>query len=202
MSTMTATGTMVRRTSNRRKSQISTNAEKRSGLEDATIEYLRSEGVDFEYEAHLIPWVPKVKTYKPDFFLSNGIIIETKGQFDSDDRTKMKAVKTQHPQLDIRMVFSNGGSFLTTQKIQQLREWWREQGHGPLPITGPVRARAKAAFFEHLKAKGERVPSATTYGDWCDKHSIPWANKLPPRSWLREPPNERSLAALKEIIRK
>ena len=45
--------------------------------------------------------------YKPDFVLPNGIIIETKGQFLSSDRTKHKLIAKQNPLLDIRFVFSN-----------------------------------------------------------------------------------------------
>jgi len=61
--------------------------------------------------------------YTPDFILSKGqtsstrsessssgnvhqqLIIEAKGRFTSSDRTKMKAVKEEHPELDIRFVF-------------------------------------------------------------------------------------------------
>ena len=42
-----------------------------------------------------------------DFILPNGIIIEAKGQFVSSDRSKHKLIKEQHPDLDIRFVFSN-----------------------------------------------------------------------------------------------
>lgn len=45
------------------------------------------------------------KTYLPDFFLSNGVVLEVKGRLTSADRTKMVAVKKQHPDLDVRLVF-------------------------------------------------------------------------------------------------
>ena len=48
------------------------------------------------------------RTYTPDFILPNGIIIETKGMFTTDDRRKHLAIKKQHPKLDIRFVFENG----------------------------------------------------------------------------------------------
>jgi hypothetical protein len=47
------------------------------------------------------------RTYTPDFILHNGLIIETKGRFTSDDRRKHIAIKKQHPELDIRFVFEN-----------------------------------------------------------------------------------------------
>ena len=31
-----------------------------------------------------------------------------------------------------------------------------------------------------------RKGSKTTYGDWCDKHGIPWAEKIIPTSWFSE----------------
>ena len=46
-------------------------------------------------------------TYTPDFVLDNGIIIETKGLFSTEDRQKHILVKAQHPDRDIRLVFSN-----------------------------------------------------------------------------------------------
>lgn len=49
----------------------------------------------------------KEHSYKPDFRLNNGIIVETKGLWARDDRQKMVIVKEQHPEFDIRMVFSN-----------------------------------------------------------------------------------------------
>ena len=45
--------------------------------------------------------------FHPDFILHNGLIIETKGRFTSDDRRKHIAIKKQHPELDIRFVFEN-----------------------------------------------------------------------------------------------
>ena len=43
--------------------------------------------------------------YTPDFFLENSVIIETKGRFTAADRRKMLAVKKEHPDLDIKMLF-------------------------------------------------------------------------------------------------
>lgn len=43
--------------------------------------------------------------YTPDFFLANGVIIETKGRFTAADRRKMGAIQEHHPTLDIKMLF-------------------------------------------------------------------------------------------------
>ena len=43
--------------------------------------------------------------YTPDFFLDNGVIIESKGRFTAADRRKMAAIKEHHPDVDIKMLF-------------------------------------------------------------------------------------------------
>ena len=40
-------------------------------------------------------------------------------------------------------------------------------------------------IFENCKRK-LRKGSKTTYGDWCDKHGIPWAEKQIPSDWFSE----------------
>ncbi len=80
----------------------------RSGLEKKVASELCQLGVSFHYEPP--GWVfyqKPASKYKPDFVLPNGIIIETKGQFLSSDRSKHKLIKAQKPELDIRFVFSN-----------------------------------------------------------------------------------------------
>lgn len=43
--------------------------------------------------------------YLPDFFLSNGVVLEGKGRLDAADRRKLEAVRKYHPSLDLRIVF-------------------------------------------------------------------------------------------------
>lgn len=77
----------------------------RSLFEERVAQGLIAAGIPFRYEEMRIPYVKDQAFYKPDFVLPNGIIIEAKGLFDSADRSKMKLVKKQHPNLDIRFVF-------------------------------------------------------------------------------------------------
>lgn len=80
----------------------------RSGLEIKVKDYLKEMKVKFKYEAIKIEWEDLMyRTYTPDFILQNGIIVEVKGRFTSDDRRKHVAIKKQHPNLDIRFVFEN-----------------------------------------------------------------------------------------------
>lgn len=81
----------------------------KGGLEEANAAFLRSRGIAFKYEAvklhYTVPARPA--TYRPDFLLPNGIIVETKGLFETADRHKMLLIKQQFPDIDIRMVFSS-----------------------------------------------------------------------------------------------
>lgn len=101
----------------------------RSGLEADTVEHLNAKGVSFEYEEHKIKWVDhKVRSYKPDFVLSNGIIVETKGRFTAADRRKHIEINKQQPLLDIRFVFSNANSKLDKRSKTMYRQWCDRKG--------------------------------------------------------------------------
>jgi hypothetical protein len=64
--------------------------------------------IDFEYERDKLEYVwTENKSYTPDFFLPNGIILEVKGRFMVEDRKKHLFIKKQYPKLDIRFVFDN-----------------------------------------------------------------------------------------------
>lgn len=58
------------------------------------------------YESISLPYVIEHK-YTPDFDFGNNTYIETKGIFDSADRTKIKQVLKQHPHIRIILVFQN-----------------------------------------------------------------------------------------------
>lgn len=101
----------------------------RSGLEDQLAEQLRANGIDAEYETVTLEYVPdKPKKYTPDFVLPNGIVVESKGRFVTADRTKHRLVKKQHPDLDIRFVFSNSRSRISKQSQTTYADWCRLQG--------------------------------------------------------------------------
>lgn len=110
------------------------------------------------YETFRIPFTQpaKARHYTPDFILTNGVVIETKGLFQTEDKQKHLFVKGQHPDLEIRFVFSNA------------------------------------------QARMSKV-SGVTYAMWADKHGFLWAHRVIPDDWLNEPPNVRSLAALKVL---
>ena len=80
----------------------------RSRFELQLAKGLADNKVKFEYESKKFLYVPKPRTYTPDFYLvESGIYIEAKGHLDKADRVKMALVKQQHKDLDIRFVFMN-----------------------------------------------------------------------------------------------
>ena len=101
----------------------------RSGLEVEAAAFLSDRQVEVKYELLKIEWEDlRYRTYTPDFELDNGIIVETKGLFDNDDRRKHLAIKKQHPELDIRFVFSNANSKLYKGSKTRYFEWCDKNG--------------------------------------------------------------------------
>lgn len=101
----------------------------RSGLERKVADELKDLGVSFHYEPP--GWVIYQKPnsrYKPDFVLPNGIIVETKGQFLSSDRSKHKLIKEQNPELDIRFVFSNSRTRIGSKSKTTYGMWCERLG--------------------------------------------------------------------------
>ena len=78
----------------------------RSTLEERVSDLLCELGVKYEYEDRHIPHQIQ-HHYIPDFHLANGIFLETKGYWPSNERRKVKNIIEQNPHLDIRMVFQN-----------------------------------------------------------------------------------------------
>lgn len=71
---------------------------------------------------------PTEHKYTPDFPLPNGIIVETKGRFTAEDRAKHLLVKAQHPDRDIRFVFSNSRARLYKGSPTSYAMWCDKHG--------------------------------------------------------------------------
>jgi predicted nuclease of restriction endonuclease-like RecB superfamily len=79
----------------------------RNKFERKILDQLEDSGLEVSYESTRIPYV-LAGYYLPDYVVStpNGkIFIEAKGHFRPEAKRKMCAVKRQHPELDIRIVF-------------------------------------------------------------------------------------------------
>jgi len=102
----------------------------RSGLEESIAAQLEAAGISYEYEELKLPFMEpaKKRTYTPDFRLPNGIIIESKGRFLTCDRQKMQWVQAQHPDLDIRFVFSNSKAKISKRSTTTYADWCTKHG--------------------------------------------------------------------------
>ena len=79
----------------------------KSRYEETIARYLRRKKAKFRYEAIRLPYV-RYHDYVPDWEINtpNGIIyVESKGYLRREDKAKLAAVKRQHPEKDIRLVF-------------------------------------------------------------------------------------------------
>jgi len=92
----------------------------RSGLELHIARDLDKSTKEYLYEQEKFPYTVE-RTYLADFVLPNGIVIEAKGWFKSADQRKMRNLKEQYPDRDIRFVFQRleskvQGSTMTCRK--------------------------------------------------------------------------------------
>lgn len=102
----------------------------RSGLEMKAAAQLHAAGIPVAYETHTVEYIVPAtpKKYKVDFRLPNGTLIETKGYFDSADRTKHKHIKAQHPDLPLVIVFSNPNNRLGKKSKTTYAQWCDTHG--------------------------------------------------------------------------
>lgn len=140
----------------------------RSGLEEKIKADLEKRGVDPGYESVVISYTKPAREsrYTPDFCLPNGILIETKGLFTSEDRQKHRVIAARHPGLDIRFVFGNAYARLNKQSPTTYAKWAETYGfqwaHREVPaawLQEPADAARlsaiAAAQFTPKKAKGK-----------------------------------------------
>ena len=93
----------------------------KSKFESTIADQLLGEGMPFRYELYSYEY-ELVKWYTPDWFLANGMVIESKGKFTSADRTKHLAIREAHPDLDIRFVFMRD-NFLRKGSKTRYSDW-------------------------------------------------------------------------------
>lgn len=99
----------------------------RSGFERTLAASLQRRKTKFGYETVKLPYTVH-HVYSPDFILDNGILIEAKGKLTAQDRSKMIAVKKQHPELDIRFVFMRGENKLNASSKTTYMQWAAKNG--------------------------------------------------------------------------
>lgn len=99
----------------------------RSNFESQVKKNLEKAKVPFKYETMKVPYTTE-HFYKPDFILSNGIIVEAKGLFLPEDRSKHLVIKKQHPELDIRFLFMKDQYISTKTKANKYSDWCKKNG--------------------------------------------------------------------------
>ena len=100
----------------------------RSKFEARCAADLKRRKVEFEYEPTRIPYHLALDCkYTPDFELDNGIFVETKGRFVAADRRKHLAIRAQHPELDIRLVFMRNNTLSKVSKTKY-SDWCDKNG--------------------------------------------------------------------------
>ena len=135
----------------------------RSGLEEVVSEALTAAGVRFKYEPVALEYEqPATKRkYTPDFWLlDNGIIVETKGRFVTEDRKKHLLVRASHPDLDIRFLFSNARARIGKKSNTTYAMWCDAKGfkwaHRTIPdewLHEAPNPKSLAAVRKLLKGK-------------------------------------------------
>lgn len=69
----------------------------------------------------------KPSRYTPDFVIERKdgtkFIVETKGRFVTEDRQKHLLIRSQHPTLDIRFVFSDSLTRISKQSKTTYADW-------------------------------------------------------------------------------
>lgn len=105
----------------------------RNKLEKSVGQQLADAGVSFSYEPRTVDvMIPARKsTYLPDFWADNApIIIESKGYFynGAKDRQKLVLIKEQHPELDIRIVFSDASKPIYKKSKTTYGQWAASHG--------------------------------------------------------------------------
>lgn len=102
----------------------------RSGLETKTAAALEALGIPVAFETFKLPYtIPETRHYyTPDFLLPNGIIIETKGIFDTADRNKHILIHQEWPELDIRFVFYRASTPLYKGSPTTYADWADQHG--------------------------------------------------------------------------
>ena len=138
----------------------------RSGLEDKVSQQLLDEGVPVKYEEMYIEYIRPQSSHKytPDFELPNGIIIETKGYFTAADRRKHVEVTKQHPELDIRFVFTNSRNKISKVSKTTYASWCNKHGFKYYDRIIPedwLKEKGKNKHPSILKFTGTKVRRAT-----------------------------------------
>jgi hypothetical protein len=101
----------------------------KSAFEASIARDLTERGVAFEYEdpdSKLFYTTSHV--YTPDFSFGDGLVVEAKGYFPPQDRTKMLNAKEANGEFDIRLLFQNPKTRLSSASKTTYAQWAERHG--------------------------------------------------------------------------
>lgn len=113
----------------------------KSGLEKAVANAItKHTNQEVQYEPFRIPYVVPAtyRTYRPDFVLPNGIVVETKGRFTIEDRQKHLLIQQQYPDLDLRFVFSRSNAPIRKGSTTTYAMWCEKYGFKYNDVSIPL----------------------------------------------------------------
>ena len=95
----------------------------RSKLEERVADLLSSLKIDYDYETTKVAYQIK-HIYTPDFLLPNKhLLLECKGYWDAADRRKIKTIKKDNPDIDLRMVFQAPYNTISKKSKTTYAKW-------------------------------------------------------------------------------
>ena len=106
----------------------------RSGLEEKIAKQIADADLPVHFESDQIAyvWPPRSSTYTPDFKIikqdGSPLFIETKGRWDVSSRQKHLLIREQHPEIDLRFVFSNANAKLYKGSSTTYAAWCKKHG--------------------------------------------------------------------------
>lgn len=101
----------------------------RSRFEFDFAQYLVKNDIKYEYEKTKFQYQLPVKTYIPDFYLTEyGFYLELKGHLDVADRVKHLIVKEQNPDIDLRFIFPNAQNKINKNSKTTYATWCDKHG--------------------------------------------------------------------------
>ena len=115
----------------------------KSNFERGVWNFLEASGVQYEYESQVLTYKARIsgvcdkcsskeitvtRRYIPDWnFLDGKLVVETKGKFDAETRTKMLCVIESNPDIEFRLLFMRD-NWLTRTKKKRYTDWCRQKG--------------------------------------------------------------------------
>ena len=114
-----------------------------SGAEVKFAEWMDKNEIFWVYEPDHYKYVLPDRKYTPDFKVNRHdgscFYVEYKGYLRPEDRTKMKAFKESHPEVDIRFVFQNASKTISKTSKTTYAQW--AEKHGFLWADGTIPER-------------------------------------------------------------